>query len=568
MPLTGAKARSQSAHKRTVSRNFSNDSGIGACSQTHFGAFQNSTDASGDLPASLTSAGPRTSRESCQNAPPPLSFEHVIEDVHSPLLHRGHHSSGPVELGQASNAEQPRGKVRVESWLKEQQRINNSIDDSVRDRIAKAAGTPCNPYLAYPGLSKCTVWQDKEDEDEEDILGSFVIVEEEEPEDEHLGNHDSPNNLEPAANKFLTTSATSYASSVRPPSLRPSRPASILSVSPWRNLPFTKTLPVHRSSSAPGEPVDLSSPPATLKIGSNRRRSPIPEDFLNTGASANSRPGKTAQNKSSNSTLKAPSTPRSSVRKRLGNLMRPGTSPTANLASPESKGTSGSPRPSTSASTKTATTSTAVENEICSAHGSSPKRFLPKFNINLNLSKPARQPAESIRLDSPTRSSFSATLHHDEPVEPTPHPEESLSQSDLPFVPTLSKRRSQQNIFHDRRRNASSSALSTLSIGSIGTLASNINGRAGSVFSGSSTAKKKRLVVSGIAPDDTAAMDGLRRWCERFGELRQITRMPNGDLHIDFKRADVADTVCRISARVHIADVGSVNVSWTSGRRH
>ncbi|OCB87902.1 hypothetical protein A7U60_g5039 [Sanghuangporus baumii] len=562
MPLTGAKVRSQSAQKRTILRQFSNDSGIGAYSQTLFGAFQNSlTDASGDLLASLTSAGPRTSRESCQNA---LSFEHVINEVvNPPLLHRGYHSSGPVELGQASNTEQPRGKVRVESWLKEQQRINNSIDDSARDRIAKAAGTPCNPYLAYPGLSKCTVWQDEGDDD---ILGSFVIVEEDEPDNEHLGNHDSPNNLKHTANKFLTTSATSYASSARPPSLRPSRPASILSVSPWRNLPFTKTLPVRRSSSAPGEPVDLSTPTASLKIGSNRRRSPIPEDFLNTDASANSRPGKTAQNKSSNSTLKAPSTPRSSVRKRLGNLMRPGTSPTVNLASPESKRTSGSPRPSTSASTKTATTSTAVENELCSAHGGSPKRFLPKFN--LNLSKPARQPAESVRLDSPTRSSFSATLHHDEPVELNPHPEESLSQPDLPFAPTLSKRRSQQNIFHDRRHNASSSALSTLSIGSIGTLASNINGRASSVFSGSSTAKKKRLVVSGIAPDDAAAMQGLRRWCERFGELRQITRMPNGDLHIDFKRADVADTVCRISARVHIADVGSVNVSWTSGRRH
>ncbi|KAL5519270.1 hypothetical protein ACEPAH_953 [Sanghuangporus vaninii] len=542
MPLTGAKARSQCAQRRTISRNFSNDSGI----------------------ASLTSAGPRTSRESCQNAPPSLSFEHVIDDVVNPtLLHRGYHSSEPVELGQASNAEQPRGKVRVESWLKEQQRINNSIDDSTRERIAKAAGTPCNPYLAYPGLSKCTVWQDEEDDD---ILGSFVIVEEDEPE-EYLGNHDSPNNfLEHTANKFLTTSATSYASSARPPSLRPSRPASILSVSPWRNLPFTKTLPVRRSSSAPGEPVDLSTPVGSLKIGSNRRRSPIPEDFLNTGTSASSRPGKTAQNKSSNSTLKAPSTPRSSVRKRLGNLMRPGTSPTVNLASPESKRTSGSPRPSTSASTKTATTSTAVENEFCSAHGGSPKRYLPKFN--LNLSKPARQPAESVRLDSPTRSSFSATLHHDEPVEPNPHPEELLSQPDLPFAPTLSKRRSQQNIFHDRRRNASSSALSTLSIGSIGTLASNINGRASSVFSGSASAKKKRLVVSGIAPDDAAALQGLRRWCERFGELRQITRMPNGDLHIDFKRADVADTVCRISARVHIADVGSVNVSWTSGRRH
>lgn len=88
------------------------------------------------------------------------------------------------------------------------------------------------------------------------------------------------------------------------------------------------------------------------------------------------------------------------------------------------------------------------------------------------------------------------------------------------------------------------------------------------MLTGSTTVKRKRLVVSGIGWDDTAAVEGLRRWCERFGELRQVTRMPNGDFLIDFKRADVADTVCRISARVHIDGVGSVNMSWTTGKRH
>ena len=123
----------------------------------------------------------------------------MVEDVNPPLLRRAHHSSsGPVELGQTSIAEHPRGKVRrVESWLKEQQRLNSAIDDSARDRTARAAGTPCNPYLAYPGLSRCTVWQDEDDDD--DLLGSFVIVEEEEPEEEHLGSLDSPNNLEVGA---------------------------------------------------------------------------------------------------------------------------------------------------------------------------------------------------------------------------------------------------------------------------------------------------------------------------------------------------------------------------------
>jgi len=30
---------------------------------------------------------------------------------------------------------------------------------------------------------------------------------------------------------------------------------------------------------------------------------------------------------------------------------------------------------------------------------------------------------------------------------------------------------------------------------------------------------------------------------QSFGEVNQITRMPNGDLHIDFRKAEVADTV-------------------------
>ncbi|KAI0296220.1 hypothetical protein BC826DRAFT_1103952 [Russula brevipes] len=55
--------------------------------------------------------------------------------------------------------------------------------------------------------------------------------------------------------------------------------------------------------------------------------------------------------------------------------------------------------------------------------------------------------------------------------------------------------------------------------------------------------RKKKLVVSGIAKGDQARLEGVRKWCESFGEVNQITRMPNGDLHIDFRKAEVADTV-------------------------
>jgi len=73
--------------------------------------------------------------------------------------------------------------------------------------------------------------------------------------------------------------------------------------------------------------------------------------------------------------------------------------------------------------------------------------------------------------------------------------------------------------------------------------------------------------VSGVAMDDVRAVEGVRRWCETFGPLRQITRMPNGDLQVDFKKADVADQVCRLNAQVYIAGVGSVTLSWFVGRK-
>ncbi|OSD03210.1 hypothetical protein PYCCODRAFT_1467075 [Trametes coccinea BRFM310] len=82
-----------------------------------------------------------------------------------------------------------------------------------------------------------------------------------------------------------------------------------------------------------------------------------------------------------------------------------------------------------------------------------------------------------------------------------------------------------------------------------------------------SRSKKRKLIISGIPPDDERRFEGVRKWCESFGELNSITRAPNGDLHIDFRKAEVADTVCRLNARVYIAGVGSVCLSWFTGKR-
>ncbi|KAI8990566.1 hypothetical protein BD414DRAFT_304635 [Trametes punicea] len=82
-----------------------------------------------------------------------------------------------------------------------------------------------------------------------------------------------------------------------------------------------------------------------------------------------------------------------------------------------------------------------------------------------------------------------------------------------------------------------------------------------------SRSKKRKLIISGIPPGDERRFEGVKKWCESFGELNSITRVPNGDLHVDFRKAEVADTVCRLNARVYIAGVGSVCLSWFTGKR-
>ncbi|KAI9507878.1 hypothetical protein F5148DRAFT_1149443 [Russula earlei] len=77
---------------------------------------------------------------------------------------------------------------------------------------------------------------------------------------------------------------------------------------------------------------------------------------------------------------------------------------------------------------------------------------------------------------------------------------------------------------------------------------------------------EKRLVVSGLEKGNLDAELAVKRWCESFGELRRISRK-DGALHVSWKKASVADTVCRLEARVYIKGVGSVGLSWVTEPR-
>ncbi|KAF4581338.1 hypothetical protein EYR40_002926 [Pleurotus pulmonarius] len=77
--------------------------------------------------------------------------------------------------------------------------------------------------------------------------------------------------------------------------------------------------------------------------------------------------------------------------------------------------------------------------------------------------------------------------------------------------------------------------------------------------------KKRKLVVSGI--EDERGYEAVRAWCESFGQVRSFAPSPAGDgskgsVVVDWKKASVAETVCRVQATVWIRGAGSVGLSW------
>jgi hypothetical protein len=97
--------------------------------------------------------------------------------------------------------------------------------------------------------------------------------------------------------------------------------------------------------------------------------------------------------------------------------------------------------------------------------------------------------------------------------------------------------------------------------------------------------KKRKLVISGIGADDVCGWEGVKNWCEvhsppsfvclhgadsspqSFGQIRSMVRGLHDEIHVDFRKASVAETVCRVRARVVIKGVGHVDLSWYVGKR-
>jgi hypothetical protein len=77
--------------------------------------------------------------------------------------------------------------------------------------------------------------------------------------------------------------------------------------------------------------------------------------------------------------------------------------------------------------------------------------------------------------------------------------------------------------------------------------------------------RKRKMVVSGIKSGDLRREQALRKWCSSQGEVSRLVRVANGNIHVSYRSAEVAEEVCCIRGRVIIDGVGTVNLSWFRG---
>lgn len=297
---------------------------------------------------------------------------------------------------------------------------------------------------------------------------------------------------------------------------------------PWRNLHLPMSLPARPSST--GALAALFTASQTPKR-SVFHRLPLPDAFrsgVHPSLPSTPESNRTARQKQhvySTHQSEKSVTPKPS-RHRLNSFTRTST------GFPTPDDNNSSPRPSIS--TSSAATSTLAENkeyptiQVTPEKPASSNKFRSRFAISLSRASQRLGASyapghsddthrlERVGLESPSKASFvsqDATTSRSTLCGSTPtfstgsHPSQSDNASYMAppsninvkeSVATLKKRTG--HIFKEMGNNASSSALSI--------------GR-GNVFS--SSAKRKKLVVSGVARGNTAAVEGLRKWCEVRG---------------------------------------------------
>ncbi|KAG0707524.1 hypothetical protein DFH29DRAFT_796566 [Suillus ampliporus] len=443
-----------------------------------------------------------------------------------------------------------RRSSRLSKWLEELQVDSSTIQQPDTSADAETIGTECNPYLAYPHLSLATV---RRSMDEASSMHDYVVVDDGDVKEYILPEELADVKVSHGLSALADTTSSSPRSTIclnTPPSQHqfhlsvrcPSPAASSTSHSPPRLSMFqrsshvTSTLeasnPYNHSRSLS---LQTSHPVAEARseercINSNpsswRWRPSVLGHFasLSDGdahSSTRDSPGSSRPSMSSTTTSSSYATPSTNIMYEDGAPHVPPSTPQksnffGSLRSRSQKAVSSSLslfKTDTDSSFPTSFSSPASEPELSQSPGFPGSLARKSSTIRLPFSPKSRAPLDS----------------------------------NLPNIFVEAPDATRPRIVYTGKNHAPRVSLSSIS--------------------SQSRSIKKKLVIGGIARNDVKRLEAAQKWCQSFGEVDQITRMPNGDLHVNFHKAEVADTVCRVRAKVYIAGVGSVHLSWYSGNK-
>ncbi|THV07591.1 hypothetical protein K435DRAFT_848008 [Dendrothele bispora CBS 962.96] len=420
---------------------------------------------------------------------------------------------------------QPRRKrsSMLDKWIQDQQRlpINTDIHDLTNESSPFQSGTRSNPYLAYPDLST-TAARHTSPNVSSTTLASFDLVEDD----------DIPRDVVPDMAFEISSS------SQRSPKFfgTPRTPTSLKNL----HISFRSNSPSTQSISSP----------------TSSRMSFLSSRFA---SGLNKTPTKQHTRSSSVSTLETATssvTPQSPIPTTKWRPSVLGYFSSSQVSMDPSEVLYPPPRPSMSSSITGTSTGTFV------ASPTSPvaEKETPGTPTKIFKLKSRRHSHGS--LLQAAKVSTTITEGSDSGSCRLKSEASKAGNVRLPFAPKPTSRTANYDTYHDDDEDdaapvqasrstrpevafASSSKSGTMPRVALSTLGTR------------NQKKKKKLVVSGVSPNDLRKFEGVKRWCESFGEVTHIVRMPNGDLVVHFRSADVADTVCRLRAQVFIAGVGS-----------
>lgn len=457
-----------------------------------------------------------------------------------------------------------RKRSHLNRWIQDQQYQveHDDVFDDVPESPVERIGTPCNPYLAYPHLSVAS-FQPKT-LNEVGSMYNYVVVDdvvddETRPDDDHFS-VDSDGAEVRLCFRIVCTHLGFYSNTQQhmfpPPSpvieKSPqsfSVPKKRLGPSSLRNFHLSFRSPIP-AISITGVESSASRSPSRLSLFRSPRRS------SSTIRNANSKHNRSSslstlnlppQGISSEGSIRgaASESPswrwRQSVRSRFSSSSPVPKLPALSYETHRSRPSMSSTNTSTSVLTPPASyddedtdilstpSKTVLLNSVLSRE-KSPTRPLLFRNEPGTASVPSLWSGPTSVSHTPENSGSTSQLVHKESAIRIPF---SPKGKHVPLTPTSTKDDESQALYGPQvvYPSAGKGSVPRASLSSL---------------SSPREKRKKKLVVSGIGLDDTARLQAMKNWCESFGEVTQIMRMPNGDLHIHFRKAEVAETVCRL----------------------